>query len=157
MGLFDRFRKRVHEVAEETDGDALSVDAQSDEGKALMEPPTVSTPDDEEDWDDVDEEPLKPTTVVEDDEDDWDTWDDDEPIAPVVLSKKERKLLERQEKDRLRREEKAKKAMKKRGAVDVARPKGSKVDLSMMRTTTGRQLVNVQQAPKGSSLSLIHI
>ena len=22
MGLFDRFRKRVHEVAEETDGDA---------------------------------------------------------------------------------------------------------------------------------------
>ena len=48
---------------------------------------------------------------------------------------------------------KAKKAMKKRGAVDVARPKGSKVDLSMMRTTTGRQLVHVQQAPKGSTQS----
>ena len=41
--------------------------------------------------------------------------------------------------------------MKKRGAVDVARPQGSKVDLSMMRTTTGRQLVQVAQAPKGSS------
>ena len=41
--------------------------------------------------------------------------------------------------------------MKKRGAVDVARPQGSKVDLSMMRTTTGRQLVEVAQAPKGSS------
>ena len=66
MGLVDRFRKRVHEVAEETDGDALSVDAQSDEGKALMEPPTVSTPDDEDDWDDDDEEEPKPTTVDED-------------------------------------------------------------------------------------------
>ena len=43
--------------------------------------------------------------------------------------------------------------MKKRGAVDVARPKGSKVDLTMMRTTTGRQLVQVKQAPKGSSKS----
>ncbi|MEZ8113004.1 MAG: signal recognition particle-docking protein FtsY, partial [Candidatus Poseidoniaceae archaeon] len=40
--------------------------------------------------------------------------------------------------------------MKKRGAVEVARPKGSKVDLSMMRTTTGRQLVEVVQTPKGS-------
>ena len=40
--------------------------------------------------------------------------------------------------------------MKKRGAVEVARPKGSKVDLSMMRTTTGRQLVSVSSAPKGS-------
>lgn len=40
--------------------------------------------------------------------------------------------------------------MKKRGAVEIARPKGSHVDLSMMRTTTGRQLVSVQSAPKGS-------
>ena len=64
MGLFDRFRKRVHEVAEETDGDALSVDAQSDEGKALMEPPTVSTPDDEDDWDDVDEDFICPECGV---------------------------------------------------------------------------------------------
>ena len=35
MGLFDRFRKRVHEVAEETDGDALSVEATSDEAQAV--------------------------------------------------------------------------------------------------------------------------
>ena len=40
--------------------------------------------------------------------------------------------------------------MKKRGATEVARPAGSKVDLSMMRTTTGRKLVEVAQAPKGS-------
>ena len=34
--------------------------------------------------------------------------------------------------------------------MEVARPAGSKVDLSMMRTTTGRKLVEVAQAPKGS-------
>lgn len=155
MGLFDRFRKRVHEVAEETDGDALSVEATSEEAQALLNQqdpvPQPSQPIEEE-WDDVDAEPVQSAPVEQDDDDDdWDTWDDDEAIAPVQLSKKERKLLERQEKDRRRQEEKAKKAMKKRGAVAVARPKGSKVDLSMMRTTTGRQLVNVEQAPKGST------
>ena len=147
MGLFDRFRKRVGEVADETDGDALSVDADSEEAKAYL---SQKAPPVEEEWDDVDE-PVVESTVAETDDDDWDTWDDDEPLAPVALSKKERKLLERQEKERRKREEKAKKAMKRRGAVDVARPKGSKVDLSMMRTTTGRQLVEVAQAPKGSS------
>ena len=155
MGLFDRFRKRVHEVAEETDGDALSVEATSQEAQALLnqqDPAPQPSQPIEEEWDDVDAEPVQSAPVEQDDEDDdWDTWDDDEPIAPVQLSKKERKLLERQEKDRRRQEEKAKKAMKKRGAVAVARPKGSKVDLSMMRTTTGRQLVNVEQAPKGST------
>jgi fused signal recognition particle receptor len=69
------------------------------------------------------------------------------------LTKKERKFLERQEKERKKKAAKAAKAMKKRGAVDVARPKGSKVDLTMMRTTTGRQLVQVEQAPKGSTQS----
>ena len=39
MGLFDRFRKRVHEVAEETDGDALSVEATSEEAQALLQQP----------------------------------------------------------------------------------------------------------------------
>ena len=155
MGLFDRFRKRVHEVAEETDGDALSVEATSQEAQALLnqqDPAPKPSQPIEEEWDDVDAEPVQSAPAEQDDDDDdWDTWDDDEPIAPVQLSKKERKLLERQEKDRRRQEEKAKKAMKKRGAVAVARPKGSKVDLSMMRTTTGRQLVNVEQAPKGST------
>ena len=155
MGLFDRFRKRVHEVAEETDGDALSVEATSQEAQALanqQDPAPQPSQPIEEEWDDVDVEPVQSAPAEQDDDDDdWDTWDDDEPIAPVQLSKKERKLLERQEKDRRRQEEKAKKAMKKRGAVAVARPKGSKVDLSMMRTTTGRQLVNVEQAPKGST------
>ncbi len=146
MGLFDRFRKRVQEVAEEADDQALSVEASSDEAQSLLDKPQPPV---EEEWEDVDAVVETVQPVVEE-EDEWDSWDDDEPVAPVALSKKERKLLERQQKERRKREEKAKKAMKKRGAVDVARPQGSKVDLSMMRTTTGRQLVQVQQAPKGS-------
>ena len=39
--------------------------------------------------------------------------------------------------------------MKKRGAKEVKRLAGSKVDLHMMRTTTGRQLVEVKAAPTG--------
>ena len=37
MGLFDRFKKRVQEVAEEVDSDALTADADSQEGKAAIE------------------------------------------------------------------------------------------------------------------------
>lgn len=152
MGLFDKFRRRVREVASDVDEHALSADADSQEAKELLETPPQQEPVD--DWEDLEtiestEEPM-PTPSSDDD---WDEWDDDEPMAPVALTKKERKFLERQEKERKKKAAKAAKAMKKRGAVDVARPKGSKVDLTMMRTTTGRQLVQVEQAPKGSTQS----
>ncbi|MFZ9047457.1 MAG: signal recognition particle-docking protein FtsY [Poseidonia sp.] len=153
MGLFDRFRKRIHEVADETDGEALSVEADSEEAKAYLDSEEqVSLP--TEDWEDLDAEvespePANPAPIESDD--DWDTWDDDEPTVPLHLSKKERKRLEREQRDRERKTAKAAKAMKKRGAVEMARPEGSRVDLAMMRTTTGRQLVEVQQAPRGGT------
>jgi fused signal recognition particle receptor len=163
MGLFDKFRKRIHEVADEADGEAMSVEANSAEAEALVAQQTsepTHTPSPEDDWDDVDqaveEEGLDETDSrsfdeTEGEQDDWDSWDEDEPPALTQLSKKERKFLERQARDQERELEKAKKTMKKRGAVEMTRPKGSKVDLSMMRTTTGRQLVEVQQAPRGST------
>ena len=152
MGLFDKFRRRVREVASDVDEQALSADANSVEAKELLNTPTEpSKP--TEDWDDLEAieetEELAQTTSSPDE--DWDEWDDDEPTAPIVLTKKERKFLERQEKERKKKAAKVAKDMKKRGAVDVARPRGSKVDLTMMRTTTGRQLVKVKQDPKGSS------
>jgi fused signal recognition particle receptor len=152
MGLFDKFRRRVREVASDVDEQALSTDANSVEAKELLHTPTEpSKP--SEDWEDLEaigaaEEVTEATPAPDDD---WDEWDDDEPTAPIVLTKKERKFLERQEKERKKKAAKVAKDMKKRGAVDVARPRGSKVDLTMMRTTTGRQLVKVKQAPKGSS------
>ena len=144
MGLFDRFKKRVQEVAEEVDSDALTADADSQEGKAAIE---VSK-NIEEDWDeDIEDVPIAEEPQVESIDDDWDDWDDeeeDEIQLPVVMSKKERKRLEKLEKQR-------QKELKRRKATTVAKPKGSRVDLSMMRTTTGRQLVEVKSAPRGSS------
>ena len=87
MGLFDRFRKRVHEVAEETDDAALSVEEASQEAQALLNQPAAP---EEEDWDDVSEieapiEGLSNTRThvpayktqpdIGDGDDDWDTWD----------------------------------------------------------------------------------
>ena len=145
MGLFDRFRSRVKEVAEETDLDGLTAEAGSDEaeeaiaaGEALQE----------EEWDEVEQiqTPVEPTEPAEEE---WDEWDD-EPEAPPTptLTKKERKLAERD----ARRKEKERKALAKKGFdIDqVVRPDGSRVDLHMMRSTTGRKLVEVEQAPRKS-------
>jgi len=161
MGLFDRFKKRVTEVAEQTDADALSAEADSAEAKAALAsaqphsqeplhsnaPAQEATPVAEEEWEDLDE----PSPSPEAQGDEWDDWDDEEDVTlPSQLSRRERKLLEKAKKAELKRERQQKKELKKRGAVEVARPEGSKVNLSMMRTTTGRQLVSVSAAPKGS-------
>lgn len=164
MGLFDRFRKRVTEVASEVDTDELSAEEDSLEAKealvaaeSLVQPPETphsepevfnATAEDEE-WEDLDEinETPKPSAQ----EDEWDDFDDEEEISlPVEVSRKEKKRLEKIRRADEKRLAKQRNDLKKRGAVEIARPKGSNVDLSVMRTTTGRQLVSVQSAPKGS-------
>ena len=178
MGLFDKFRKRVIEVVEEADTDALSAKEDSVEALEAInqlqeheatqsqldnQPKQVEQEDlpieqNEEDfWDDEVEEETEfeeqdnsSDNENESDDDDWEELDDDEAIIPQQLSRKERKRQQREKKSQIKAAKAHKKAMRKRGAVEVARPKGSNVDLSMMRTTTGRQLVEVKQAPKGS-------
>ena len=145
MGFFDRFKKRVKELADETDLDALTAEEGSEEANEAI---ATTTPSVEEEWDDISqiEEPVEITTT----DDDWDEWDDEpEPQPTANLSKKERKLLERERK----RKQKEKKQLAKKGFdVDqVTRPDGSRVDLHMMRSTTGRKLVEVEQAPRMSS------
>ena len=146
MGLFDRFKKRVKEVAEEVDSEALTAAEDSAEGKLALKTSAVH----EDEWEDADTEELDQTLPPIEEEkfedDDWDDWDDEEDDIelPVQLTKRERKRLEKLEKKR-------QKELKRRKATLVAKPKGSKVDLSMMRTTTGRQLVEVKAAPRGSS------
>ncbi len=174
MGLFDKFRKRVIEVVEEADTDSLSAEDNSTEALEAInqlqehneiqsqleneatESETLSnlTEESEEDFweEEVEEQEENETSTSSNNlsDDDWEEFDDDEVIIPQQLSRKERKRQQREKKSQLKAAKAHKKAMKKRGAIEVARPKGSKVDLSMMRTTTGRQLVEVQQAPKGS-------
>ena len=163
MGLFDRFKKRVEEVVEATDAESISADEASHEGReALMRAEEYASQSQEsnhqqsaydesnsdDDWEDdwEDEELDLPSESTDEDwEDDWDDVEDDQPIL-VNLSKKERKKLEKEQK-------KKEKELKKRGAKEAIKPKGSKVQLSMMRTTTGRQLVEVAEAPRGSSVT----
>ena len=146
MGFFDRFKKRVKEVADETDMDALTAEEGTQEAEeaiatALPEPT-------EEEWDDITE--IEAPVEEQAEDDDWDDWDDaPEPHPTATLSKKERKQLEREKK----RKEKEKKQLAKKGYdIDqVTKPDGSRVDLHMMRSTTGRKLVEVEQAPRMSA------
>ena len=162
MGLFDRFRK----VAEVTDTEALSAEEQSEEAQKALQaaqsaPPIVVETEavepasfDDDDWDDIDEVEEQTNQQDDSEDDDWDDFDEEEEISlPVELTKSQKKLLERQKKSAQKAEKLRQKELKKRGAVEQARPKGSRVDLAMMRTTTGRKLVSVESAPKGSSKS----
>ena len=147
MGLFDRFKKRVKEVAEEVDSEALTAVEDSEEGIAAIETSRNIEEDwEEETFEETFEEEFEEPTPSESQDDDWDDWDDEEDDIelPVVVSKKERKRLEKLEKQRA-------KELKRRKATTIAKPKGSRVDLSMMRTTTARQLVEVKSTPRGSS------
>ncbi len=157
MGLFDRFKKKVKSVIDETDTDALSAPDDSEEAiQALAnkgpleesepEPEPLPESDSDEGWDEIEEDP-EPA-----DEEEWDEWDDESDIAPlpVNISKKERKRLESLKKSEQKAAKKTSKKAKKRGLKEVSRVSGSQVDLHMMRSTTGRQLVSVKSAPIGS-------
>ena len=168
MGLFDKFRKKVREAASEVDSDSLSAEEGSEEAiEALShqeqlvqaesqhnsdvvssnEDAIPSTSDDD-DWEDFDEEEELQLPSSKDDE--WDDWDDEEEYTlPTKLSRKEKKLLAKEAKKEASRKKAKEKEMKKRGAKAVKRLAGSNVDLHMMRTTTGRQLVEVKSAPTG--------
>ena len=171
MGLFDRFKRRVKEVADEVDTDSLTVNESSIEGQELaaakqqtddylinnqsdgesLDGNNVET--DEDDWEIFEDEPTSQINDGIADDDDWEDLDEDDDIGPQPLTRKERKRLQKEQKQREKVQRAYEKSMKKRGAKEVARPAGSKVDLSMMRTTTGRKLVQVAQAPKGSTKS----
>jgi fused signal recognition particle receptor len=160
MGLFDKFRKRVKDAVSEADMESLSAEEGSEEAtKALAQREesktnheAISTTDQEK-------------TITEEnidlkDEDDWedeDDWDDADQASdlsqqPILeLTKKQKKMLDRQSRKIKRSTDKQNKEMKRRGAVSLKRAAGSKVDLQMMRTTTGRQLIEVKATPKGST------
>ena len=148
MGFFDRFKKRVKEVADETDMDALTAEEGTQEAEEAIATPPPEPIEEVEEWDNISE--IEAPVEEKADDDEWDDWDDEPTPQPTTtLSKKERKLLEREKK----RKEKEKKQLAKKGYdVDqVTRPDGSRVDLHMMRSTTGRKLVEVEQAPRMSS------
>ena len=130
MGLFDRFRRRVKETVDASDAEGMLADEGSEEAYAAIqareaahaEPAASPSPPSDDDWDDL-EDDGQPSV-----DDDWDEPEDDwelpeEEEVPAPAPKPRRKT-----------------------------PPASKVELRMMRSTTGRQLVEVAQAPRGSSV-----
>ncbi|MDA0715055.1 MAG: signal recognition particle-docking protein FtsY [archaeon] len=166
MGLFDKFRSKIRQAANEINEDEMLAAEESQEGQeALQVAMDVASDleqhedhedledhddDEEEEWDEIEETPSSS------DEQDWDEWDDDDdnPSTPqpkaMMFSKREQKMLSKHQKEQKKAAKQRDRELKKRHATEVSRPKGSRVDLSMMRTATGRQLVEIQQAPKGS-------
>jgi hypothetical protein len=94
MGLFDRFKRRVQEVADDVDSEELTATEDSDEGQVALQTATEI----EEDWE---EEPLSEPAELPaeptDSDDEWDDWDEEEEEIelPRQLSKKERKRMEK--------------------------------------------------------------
>ena len=154
MGLFDKFRKKVRDAASDIDSESISaedgtqeaIDALAKHGENKIESPNESGYDD--DWEDIDDD--EELNLPSANDDDWDDWDEEEEYTlPTKLSRKEKKILAKQEKKEAAKKKAAEKELKKRGGKEVKRLAGSKVDLHMMRTTTGRQLVEVKAAPTG--------
>ncbi len=122
MGFFDRFKKRIKEVADDTDIESITAEEDSEEAQAALakkeaaesqrdkeiELQIENTPD-EGDWEDI--EDIDSVIVNDGGEDDWDDLDD-EPIPqplPSTLDKKERKKLQQKEKLAKKEEEKTQK------------------------------------------------
>jgi fused signal recognition particle receptor len=163
MGLFDKFRKKVQAAASEADTNSLSAEEGSDEAIEAInqhqEIPVLNTPqpassatqsneDGDDDWEYFDDEEELELPSTQDDE--WEDFDDEEDYSlPTKLTRKEKKILAKNTKREKSKKKLEAKERKKRGGKEVERLAGSKVDLHMMRTTTGRQLVEVKSAPTG--------
>ena len=167
MGLFDRFRKKVRDAASEVDAETLSAEEGSEEAlEAINQHQEIDlathqttdqsneeeiiSPADDDDWEDFDEDEV--LELPQDSDDEWDEWDEEEEYSlPVKLTRREKKILAREQKNKQKLEKARQAELKKRGGKEVGKLAGSKVDLHMMRTTTGRQLVEVKKSPAGST------
>ena len=163
MGLFDKFRKKVRKAAEEVDTESLSAEEGSEDAEQALSqheefsklrthvPAYKTQPgfDEEDDeWEDFDDD--EELELPKNSEDEWDEWEEEDSYTlPTRLTRKERKIIAKEAKKEASRKKAQQKEMKKRGAKEVKRLAGSKIDLHMMRTTTGRQLVEVKSSPSG--------
>ena len=110
MGFFDRFRKRVQEVADDTDLEELTAEEGTEEAEEVLdyessemiEVEAIEALSQHEEFGKVRTHVPAYKTQPEfgdEDDDDWDEWDDEpEPLPSTTISKKERKQLEREKK-----------------------------------------------------------
>ena len=118
MGLFDRFKRRVKEVADEVNTEDLTVTEDSTEGQEIIaaqnqvqeeihqsedENLTHNHEDiiqtDDDDWEVFEEEEPQESTPSQDTDDDWEVFDDDDDdYLPQQLTRKEKKRLQKEQK-----------------------------------------------------------
>jgi len=136
MGLFDKFRKKVKVIADEANTEDLT-EIEGDTKQDITHTPIIHN---ESKSIQTASEPIEHPTNKATEWDEWDPEEEEDTEDPwKKLSKKERKKLKKE----------IKKASK--NTILETKPKGSEVELQMMRSTTGRQLIKVEQAPRGSS------
>ena len=130
MGLFDIFRSKVKDLADSLDENELTAEEGTEEAqKAIKSKIEFKSKENlENEWDNIEE--IKP--VLEPIEDEWDDFDEEHKDSPfeVIAPKKS--------------------IHSKRKQPTETRPTGSKVDLHILRSTTGRQLVSIKNTPRGS-------
>ena len=130
MGLFDIFRSKVKDLGDSLDENELTAEEGTEEAQKALETKIEheSKETTEDEWDNIEE--IIPTQ--EPVEDEWDDFDDDDNNSPFE-------------------ENTTKKSVQpKRKQPTETRPVGSKVDLHILRSTTGRQLVSIKNTPRGS-------
>jgi len=130
MGLFDIFRSKVKDLGDSLDENELTAEEGTEEAQKALETKIEheSKETTEDEWDNIEE--IIPTQ--EPVEDEWDDFDDEDNNSPFE-------------------ENTTKKSVQpKRKQPTETRPVGSKVDLHILRSTTGRQLVSIKNTPRGS-------
>jgi len=128
MGLFDIFRSKVKDLGDSLDENELTAEEGTDEAIEAIESRAEleSKIESENEWDDIEE--IVSSELPTDDE--WDEIDEEDAPSPFEeLSIKKRTPTK---------------------TPTSTRPRGSKVDLHILRSTTGRQLVSIEDAPRGS-------
>ena len=128
MGFFDIFRSKVKDLGDSLDENELTAEEGSEEANQAIESRVESQSIPENEWDNIEEI----TPVESPIEDEWDDFDDEDTNSPFD-DNTPKKLTQSSKKQ-----------------PTETRPLGSKVDLHVLRSTTGRQLVSIENTPRGS-------
>ena len=130
MGLFDIFRSKVKDLGDSLDENELTAEEGTEEAQKALEskinPESKEITEDE--WDNIEE--ITPT--LESVEDEWDDFDNEDNISPFEENTPKKSI------------------QPSRKQPTETRPVGSRVDLHILRSTTGRQLVSIESTPRGS-------
>ena len=125
MGFFDIFRSKVKDLGDSLDEDELTAEEGSEEANQAIESRAEIQSNTENEWDNLEEI----TPVESPIEDEWDDFDEEDTTSPFDETPTKKR---------------------KSNLGTSTRPTGSKVDLHVLRSTTGRQLVSIEDAPRGS-------